>query len=268
MKQKVVLIFAIITGIMAAFISGSIIFAKRAELERERLAMRNIRRTQVVVLKESLPSGAIVRRDMLGIRSFEDAAIAKRAIRVTDENKSTLASQLDGRKLVAHVEAGTPLLWTDLQGGSLEDGGLASSLARGMRAISISVGSNTSVSNMIRPSDHVDVLGTFTLPSKTRPGETEVVTLTILQNVLVLATGQETTQTYSGVGSRYNLITLEVSQSEAEVIAFTEQMRGRLTLTLRNPTDTTHTEKLPSVNFDEIRSKLEEMNKKRHARSR
>jgi pilus assembly protein CpaB len=137
-----------------------------------------------------------------------------------------------------------------------------------MRAMSISVSGAASVSNMVRPSDRVDVLGTFTLPSKTMAGETELVTLTILQNVVVLATGQETTESFSGGGANYSTVTLEVTPSEAEVLTFAEQMRGRLTLTLRSPTDTSFEEALPSVNFEDIRGKLEDMNRERQNRKR
>jgi pilus assembly protein CpaB len=132
-----------------------------------------------------------------------------------------------------------------------------------MRAISISVSAAASVSQMVRPADHVDVLGTFSLPSKEQPGVTELVTMTILQDVLVLATGQETANTYRGGNQSYALVTLQVTPHEAEVLTFAEQMRGRLTLSLRNPEDLHYEKSLQQINFNQIRGSLETLNELR-----
>lgn len=268
MKQKLILTIAVIAGLLAVFLSATIIARKSAALERERQELSNREMVSVVVLRENRPAGARIQETLLAKKSFPAEAISRRAIIVTKENQELIIARLAGRTLTSGIEKGKPLMWNDIQGGSVEDGGLASSLRNNMRALSISVSGASSVSNMVRPSDRVDVLGTFTLPSKTVAGETELVTLTILQNVVVLATGQETTETYSGIASNYGLVTLEVTPSEAEVLTFAEQMRGRLTLTLRSPTDTTYESSLPSVNFEEVRSKLEAMNRERQNKKR
>ncbi|MDO5461937.1 MAG: Flp pilus assembly protein CpaB [bacterium] len=268
MKQKIILFIAVISGLLAVFLSATIIARKKAALEEERLKLNQREMISVVVLRESRPAGSRIQESLLAKKSFPAEAISRRAIIVTKENQELIIARLTGRILTAGVEKGKPMMWNDIQGGSVEDGGLASSLRSRMRALSISVSGAASVSNMVRPSDRVDVLGTFTLPSKTIAGETELVTLTILQNVVVLATGQETTETYNGIASNYGLVTLEVTPSEAEVLTFAEQMRGRLTLTLRSPTDTSYESSLPSVNFEEVRSKLEEMNRERQNKKR
>ena len=61
----------------------------------------------------------------------------------------------------------------------------------------------------------------------------------------------------------YSQVTLEVSPHEAEVLTFAEQMRGRLTLTLRNPEDLHYEKELPQVDFARIRQTLEGMNESR-----
>jgi pilus assembly protein CpaB len=268
MKQKLILIVAVIAGLLAVFLSATIIAQKKAALEAERQKLNKREMVSVVVLREGRPAGSRIQESLLAKKSFPAEAISRRAILVTKENQELIIARLSGRTLTSGVEKGKPLMWNDIQGGSVEDGGLASALGRHMRAMSISVSGAASVSNMVRPSDRVDVLGTFTLPSKTMAGETELVTLTILQNVVVLATGQETTESFSGGGANYSTVTLEVTPSEAEVLTFAEQMRGRLTLTLRSPTDTSFEEALPSVNFEDIRGKLEDMNRERQNRKR
>ena len=123
---------------------------------------------------------------------------------------------------------------------------------------------------MVRPSDRIDVLGTFSFPSKTQPEVMESVTLTVLQDVTVLATGQTTARQLQGsrnaraaAGASYSTVTLEVSAEEAELLVFAQQMRGSLTLTLRNPGDVTWKRDLPSVNFDHIQNALPEINLRR-----
>ncbi len=260
MKQKIVLAAAVLIGLLAAFITGSYISSKERQLAEEKAAFDKRNRTvEVVVLEKSLPAGSKLTMDDLKGMKFPERALRGQVIRTG----GNIAMRLVGRRLAIGVEARRPLLWSDIEGGAPEAGGLASMLRPKMRAISVSVSGAASVSNMVRPTDHVDVLGTFTLPSKTIEGATELVTLTILQDVLVLATGQETANTSTAEPGRYGLVTLEVSPHEAEVLTFAEQMRGRITLSLRNPEDLHYEKTLPQVNFDRIRASLEGLNELR-----
>ena len=99
----------------------------------------------------------------------------------------------------------------------------------------------------------------------------ELVTCTILQNVLVLATGKITAKmagrdNAGAPQGAYSTVTLEVTPREAEMLAFAEQIKGRLILTLRNRNDTSSEKELPQVNFDKIRQEMEELNQKRQLR--
>ncbi len=260
MKQKIVLVVAVVLGLLAAFLTGSYISAKERQLAEEKAAFNKRNRTvEAVVLVKSLPAGTRLSSDDLAVMKFPERALRGQVIRV----EGNIALRLVGRTLAVGVESRRPLLWSDIEGGAPEAGGLSSMLRPKMRAISISVSGASSVSNMVRPTDHVDVLGTFTLPSKTVEGATELVTMTILQDVMVLATGQDTANSASGGGGSYALVTLEVSPHEAEVLTFTEQMRGRLTLSLRNPEDLHYEKALPQVNFERIRASLEGLNERR-----
>lgn len=260
MKQKIILAVSVVAGLVAAFLTASYISAKQDALnrEREQFYARN-KRVEAVVLTRDLPAGTKLTMEDLGLLEFPERALREQTI-LPDGNT---AMRLVGRKLAVSVGARQPLLWSDIEGGSPEASGLAQLLPPKMRAMSISVSAAASVSQMVRPADHVDVLGTFTLPSKTAPGEMELVTMTILQDVLVLATGQETTQSYRGGRQSYALVTLQVTPHEAEVLTFAEQMRGRLTLTLRNPEDLHYEKSLQQVNFEQIRDSLETLNSRR-----
>ncbi len=255
MKQKIVLIASVILGLVAAFITGAYISSQKEALLAEQAAFHaQNKRVDVVVLARSLPAGAKLTSDDLGVMSFPERALREQAIRP----EGNISLQLVGRRLAMGVTAKQPLQWSDIEGGAPDERGLSGRVRKNMRALSVSVSGATSVSHMVRPTDRVDVLGTFTLPSATVQGASELVTMTILQNVLVLATGQELSNTASR--GNYSLVTLEVTPREAEILTFTEQMRGRLTLTLRNPEDLSHEKAMPQVNLERIRSSLESLN--------
>ena len=120
------------------------------------------------------------------------------------------------------------------------------------------------VSGMVQPTDRIDVLGTFSFPSKRVPGEMETVTLTILQDVTVLATGQrlakQNVYRRSGRDTSYSTVTVEVTPREGELLVFAQQIKGRLALALRNPSDVSFESDLPEINFEHLESKLPELN--------
>jgi Flp pilus assembly protein CpaB len=85
----------------------------------------------------------------------------------------------------------------------------------------------------------------------------------MLQNVLVLATGTETAKRSlqtAGLTRNYSTVTLEVTPREAEMLAFAEQLKGRIVLSLRNRKDVSYEKELPKVDFNKIQSEIEELN--------
>ena len=58
----------------------------------------------------------------------------------------------------------------------------------------------------------------------------------------------------------FNTVTLEVSPREAELLAFLEASKGRVTLSLRNPADGSFVTNLPAVDFDRLQQSLPELN--------
>ena len=111
----------------------------------------------------------------------------------------------------------------------------------------------SSVSGLIRPNDHIDIIATFRFPNQEGTDKLETVTLTLLQNVAVLAVGQDTDSAPSRSLQRqsYSSITLNVTPKEAEILGFAMQ-KGKLNLTLRNPSDV-HVEKdIQDVDFTKL----------------
>lgn len=267
MKQKFVLIAAIVFGLVAAFLTRSWIDGKEAEYEKRRQdLLGKAARVRAVVVARALPSGTVLQIEDLAQANVLELAVRGRPVITPDD-----VGRAVGRRLEQSVEKGAPLFWSDIEGGTSGYRGLAYDIRPGMRAASIAVSGANAVSGMVRPNDTVDVLGTFVFDASDAPDSSDLVTLTMLQNVTVLATGTETAKTIDPMergSSGYSTVTLEVTPREAELLVFAQQMRGRLSLTLRSPTDVEYEKELPRIDFKAVESRLVELNEYRQTRIR
>lgn len=259
MKKKIALIVSLVAGVLAAVLTRFYLLAKDAEVKafKEELAGK-YGTMSAVVFKHDVPSGTILTSADLGALKVPKAGLQGQA--VAEEDWQSVI----GRKLLFGHKEREVLFWSDIEGGDPSAKGLSSDIKRQMRAVSINCTGAASVSSMVKPNDHVDVIGTFDFEGVA--GKKNLVTCTILQNVLVLATGTETAKMQTrnlGLSSGYSTVTLEVTPREAEMLAFAEQIKGRLILTLRNRNDTSYEKELPKVDFEKIRSEIEELNLQR-----
>ena len=265
MKRKIVLIVSLAAGIAAAVLTRFYVASKDAEVDALKAAFaRRFGTMEVLIYGHDVPAGtALARGDLL---KMEVPAAGLRGQALTEEN---LSDVLGRKTLVSHHRADI-VFWSDIEGGNPAAKGLSDDVKKTMRAISINCTGAASVSSMVRPNDHVDVIGTFDLSAEKSSGAARarsLVTCTILQNVLVLATGQTTSKmsrrSPGAAAGGYSTVTLEVTPREAEMLAFAEQIKGRLVLTLRNRNDTYTEKELPNVDFEKIRGEIEELNQKR-----
>ena len=267
MKQKVVLAVSIVVGLVAAMLTRAYLSAKDAETRRVINAFNKRHGVmEVLCFDRAVPGGTAISKSDLGLKDVPASGLRGQAL--------TKANLMDviGRKTVIGHKRGDVLFWSDVEGGNPVATGLAGDIKRRKRAISVNVSGAAAVSGMVKPNDHVDVIGTFAFPVEGSRDKTELVTHTMLQNVLVLATGRETAKSPQRDemrgGTGYSTVTLEVSPREAEMLVFAEQIKGRLHLTLRNRADTHVEDKPPQVDFRNIRSEIEELDRLRRTESR
>ena len=265
MKQKTVLFVSIAVGLLAAILTRSYLATKNVEISRLKAQFVKDHGTmEVVCFKKDVPGGTVLTPNEIGHWTVPARGLRGQAV-PAGMYKSVL-----GRKTIFGHKMEETLFWSDIEGGNPLLRTLASDVKRQMRAVSINASGAAAVSGMVHPADHVDVIGTFSFPgapdANGRP-TTKFVTCTILQNVLVLATGRETAKSIAPTvsGGNYATVTLEVSPREAEMLVFAEQMHGRLSLTLRNPNDTSYERELPAVDFEKIQGEIEELNNKRQS---
>ena len=260
MNQRIIPIVSAGIGLLAFVLTHQYLRNRLDELARERDKLyAGARQISVVVAKRDIPEGTTIQKSDLAKDEEFESAVRGHAVTTADANL------ILGRKTVFQVKKGEPIFWSDIEGGARAGRGLAPMVTPGMRAISLSVSGAAAVSGMVEPNDRIDVLGTFAFPSKTMDGEMESVTLTILQDVTVLATGTEvanqpTMGRQSNRRTGYNTVTVEATARETELLVFAQQVKGSLTLSLRNPADVSFEQDLPSVDFQQLETKLPELN--------
>lgn len=138
-----------------------------------------------------------------------------------------------GRALLTNISANEPILEQKLA--PRESGaGLPAVIPEGMRALSVRVDDVVGVAGFAVPGTMVDVLATGD-PGGANGGDT--VTRTILEDVRVLAAGQQTTEDKQGKPQTVSVVTLLVDPDQADRLTLASN-EGRLRLALRNTIDT------------------------------
>ena len=222
LKGKVPLVIGIVLGLFAGLLSMFALKAKEREIKRG----WNLR--EIIVAAQDITEGTTLEVDMLAKRSVPELFVTKSTIREKDLDR------IIGQTVVVNLKEGDPLMWFHFQ----ESHGfekLSSIVQKRGRAITVRVNQESAVGNWIRPNDHVDILGAFRDPSSNN-----TIVSTLLQNILVLATGRITPASNINLipenERNYGNVTLLVLPEEAEIILLAQEM-GTLYLTLRNPDD-------------------------------
>lgn len=115
---------------------------------------------------------------------------------------------------------------------------LAGVTPSGKRAITIGADVLTGVGGFIRPSDQVDILWTFQAPTPSGRGS-ELVTVTLFQDVQVLAIGTEMIgqEASEKPAQREYTVTLALAPMETELLLFARE-QGQIALSLRSAVET------------------------------
>lgn len=137
-----------------------------------------------------------------------------------------------GRVVLTPIKADEPIFESRLAPSTVTRGGVAAVISENKRAMGVKVDKVQGVSGFIHPGNRVDVVATFRRANSMIP-----ITMTVLENIPVLATGTETEiRGKQEKPVEVDVITLEVTPGEAEVLALASA-EGKLQLSLRNFSD-------------------------------
>lgn len=181
----------------------------------------------VVVAKFDIPLGTKIVAEQLAVAQFPRDVTPEGAFPVTDG--------LIGRVAVTRISAREPITESRLAPvGSA--GGLSSVIPDGYRAMTVKVDDVVGISGFIMPGTLVDVVVVIDPPKKDG-GNQEKVSKIVLQNIKVLANGQNIDKPKNDrEAERVKAVTLQVTPEQAEKLALATN-EGELQLVMRNAVD-------------------------------
>jgi Flp pilus assembly protein CpaB len=264
MKNKLPLVIALLIGVASIFAIKSYI-GKQEEAVREQL-----KGDPVVAASTDIPPGTELTIQMLVAKQVPRQFIPAQAIEGEDQVKQIL-----GSKTRVPIHAGNLILWSDLA--SESHAGLSSIIPVGEGAFSVSVTKGVK-SNLIQPSDHVDIVGSFAVPkpqdqptpktAATWRQASDIVNVVLLQNVTVLAVGESYAgQSKASTGDAGDL-TLALTLPEAQLLMFASQ-NGELGTVLRREgaAEVVERDKLPRVTFEALEKIIGDLDGQRNFRT-
>jgi pilus assembly protein CpaB len=181
---------------------------------------------KVVVASADLRPGSFLSGETVAVREVPRAFLHSDAVLSDDW------SGVAGRVLSHGVRSGEPVLMSHLAQDA--GAGFSSQLNQGMRALTFRVDDESSIAGMLAPGDRIDLFFTTTTNN-------ESVTLPLLTNVIVIATGVRTLTNTGYLDERrdagtYSTVTVSVLPEDAAKITHAQDA-GKITITLRQPKD-------------------------------
>lgn len=184
--------------------------------------------TQIYVALEDIPMGDLVTAELLKLEEWPKDKVPAGAL--------TNIEDVEGRRPKSKVYAGAPLLDNQLLAKGVSQGGAVNQIPPGYRVVSVNVDDETGASDLIRPTDRVDLL-LFLQRSPTK-GVMDTCTRTILQDIRVFAVNDvfdlESTEGEESINAK--TISLLVTPSQAETVSLASEL-GKIRLVLRSHED-------------------------------
>ena len=235
------LFIALALGLLAGLIAYSAIKAQQRQVKAGWDTVK------ILCAEVDIPEGTELDDTMISVRLMPEKFVTESFIRIEEDNTSKHELPI-GQRVLVPLKKGDPILVSHFE--SAHEAEFSTMINQKGRAVTIDVAERSAVGLWVRPNDHVDVVGTFRDPgSQAAPAEGReggggggggggMKAVTLLQNVVVLATGHVNANTayVPEEEKKYQTVTLLVLPEEAEILTLAQEA-GSLTLLLRNPDD-------------------------------
>ena len=179
---------------------------------------------KMVVASHDMAVGTLLKKNDLKLVNYPESQAPKGSLFRT--------AAAENRVLLVNVNSNEPVLQSKLSDTTSVEG-VASTIERGYRAVSVQITDVSGVAGLIQPGSHVDVIFT-------RPGSmAEATSSTILQNVKVISTGRTVAvgQTVDPRAPKSPTVTLVLLPEDAQKLELAKS-QGKIGLSLRSPLDT------------------------------
>ncbi|MDD4907736.1 MAG: Flp pilus assembly protein CpaB [Candidatus Omnitrophica bacterium] len=242
MQKRLSLIIGVILALATVFMVKMYLDQQQVAIQQQaQKQLQAAAKTQILVAKTDIPKGVVIEPKMVVLESIPEQYIQPKAV--------TSLERIQGMVTAQGISKGEQVTLNQLFSNQQASGeSLAMATPVGKRAISIMVDNIASLAGMMRPGDYVDVIGLIPVPMQTPDGKnaSQIVTVPLFQNVLVLAVGQQLGMASSAGGGRYAkegekregapIITLALNPQEANLIAFVQE-QGKIRFIMRSPAD-------------------------------
>ncbi|MBA2661208.1 MAG: Flp pilus assembly protein CpaB [Bradymonadaceae bacterium] len=234
MAKKKLLIAAVLVGAFAALL----LYLYASQLDDEKQALL-ANQQEVVKAARDIPAGSPLTRDRITTE-----LVPQKFLPANPLLRQDIEIYLE-MPVAENIKEGSMILTSDFAV-AIEARTLSGRIPQGERAMSIPVDAISGISGLLRPGDRVDLLGTFPVGSKDDVipevgGNDSVgyVTMNLLQNVTLLAVGQEISDIAADNRQQrgaYSTVTMSLTPDESELLTIA-QTRGKLQLLLRHRDD-------------------------------
>ncbi|MFN7949140.1 MAG: Flp pilus assembly protein CpaB [Blastocatellia bacterium] len=209
---------AVFFGLLAIMVANAYLRKQMGDITRENYV-------KVWVSRTDIPAGAVIQESQIELTDFPKNL----AQEVVKEKKDVV-----GKTAAFDILAKAPIYNRYLSSAAGSKIGFL--VKDGYRAYAVPVNESSSVAGFITPGSYVDVISVLQPSGATRP-----VARTILQNVKVLAAGNQLQTSIDNASAtpraqNFSTVTLEVRLEEAQVLALASR-EGNLQLVIRNPND-------------------------------
>jgi pilus assembly protein CpaB len=247
------LFIALALGLMAGLIAYSAIKAQQKKVKQ------GWETTNILCAKVDIPEGTELDNEMIAVKEMPVKFVTESFIKVEDDGSLKQDSPV-GQRVMVPLKSGDPILVSHFE--STREADFSTMINPKGRAVTVDVQERNAVGLWVRPNDHVDVIGSFR-----DPDTAQLKTITLLQNVVVLATGHINANTtyVPEEEKRYQTVTLLALPEEAELLTLAQET-GTLTLLLRNPDDLDYQEKRSVVDYKTLMTgeRANELQQKRY----
>jgi len=231
LKRVMPFLFAGVMGLLAVFVFEQYRqrLLREVEQERQKLRAEYEAPVDVIVAKQDIPAGKALAEADLAVASIPGKFVQPYATRY--------GGDLLGLVAIAPIAQGEQILRNKLRTASelAPDATLSGLTPEGKRAVTIGSDALNGVGGFVRPGDRIDILWTVKLPEAQG---NESVTMTLFQNVTVLAVGNEMIgkATSEKESAPDYTVTLSLTPQETSLLYYA-RAQGQIQLSLRPRTD-------------------------------
>jgi pilus assembly protein CpaB len=239
LESKRILLISVLMGLLGAILVFMYISQKEKEL------VKGMNPVIVLVASKDIPQKSLIDTSMLKSVQIPEKFVEPTAVLFNDPKQDI--KKVLGKVNLVPILAGQQITQSQLVPPS-EETGLSVKVPVKRRAIVVPI-ANVDMKDLIKPGDYVDILNTFTAKMKT--GASTKVTVTVLQNILVLGVGKDLGDIDPSMYAKKNkkgideesaktfsvlTISLAVTPEEAQLVALAVA-QGDIYITIRNNND-------------------------------